>query len=443
MQQAAMPALDALAKRGINGLVDPVEPGLACGSDTAHMSLLGYAPHEYYRGRGAFETMGCGLAMRTGDIAFKCIFSHIVRQEEKEKKSSSGSGEQKKIDDDGGVWVAKARRCCRDFASWGSALCADLCAEPIRVPGYEHVQVAIRYATEHRCGIRLRIDNDDDKNSKQHSFNRLSDHITDTDPLRDNLPLRRCEATKAYAHDEASRRTAELVNRLAALLQRRLEQHPLIIKRRGDSTATFCNALLFRGAASRVELPSFEERHALRAFMIAPTCIIRGLGISLGMHTFVPPGTTGDEHSLLGNKVNCAVRLLQQKRQNDDDEYDFGFLHIKCVDEAGHAGNWTHKRELLERVDRVVIAPLVARLRGQRVTMIVTGDHSTPCSRGDHSNEPVPLVLARLYDDDRDDPRALLFRADQCTAFDEVQAARGILGRFPGAELMPLILRLI
>jgi 2,3-bisphosphoglycerate-independent phosphoglycerate mutase len=51
--------------------MDPVEPGLACGSDTAHLSLLGYDPRVYYRGRGAFESMGAGLAMAPGDIAFK------------------------------------------------------------------------------------------------------------------------------------------------------------------------------------------------------------------------------------------------------------------------------------------------------------------------------------------------------------------------------------
>lgn len=40
--------------------MDPVEPGLACGSDTAHLSLFGYDPRTYYRGRGAFESMGAG-----------------------------------------------------------------------------------------------------------------------------------------------------------------------------------------------------------------------------------------------------------------------------------------------------------------------------------------------------------------------------------------------
>lgn len=31
---------------GVNGLMDSVEPGLACGSDTAHMSILGYNPRQ-------------------------------------------------------------------------------------------------------------------------------------------------------------------------------------------------------------------------------------------------------------------------------------------------------------------------------------------------------------------------------------------------------------
>jgi 2,3-bisphosphoglycerate-independent phosphoglycerate mutase len=63
--------MNALVSCGLNGLMDSVEPGLACGSDTAHLSLLGYDPRIHYRGRGAFESMGAGLEMQAGDIAFK------------------------------------------------------------------------------------------------------------------------------------------------------------------------------------------------------------------------------------------------------------------------------------------------------------------------------------------------------------------------------------
>lgn len=44
VEAAKTPNLDALASGGVSGLMDPVEPGLGCGSDTAHLSLLGYNP---------------------------------------------------------------------------------------------------------------------------------------------------------------------------------------------------------------------------------------------------------------------------------------------------------------------------------------------------------------------------------------------------------------
>jgi 2,3-diphosphopglycerate-independent phosphoglycerate mutase len=79
MEVADMPACDAIAYEGVSGLMDPVQPGLACGSDTAHLSMFGYDPRKYYRGRGAFETMGAGLEMLPGDIAFKCNFATLDR----------------------------------------------------------------------------------------------------------------------------------------------------------------------------------------------------------------------------------------------------------------------------------------------------------------------------------------------------------------------------
>ena len=43
--------------------MDPVETGLACGSDTAHMNIFSYNPFKYYKGRGSFEVMGSGISM--------------------------------------------------------------------------------------------------------------------------------------------------------------------------------------------------------------------------------------------------------------------------------------------------------------------------------------------------------------------------------------------
>lgn len=46
LQVAHTPNMDVIAAAGLNGLVDAVEPGLACGSDTSHMNLLGYDPRK-------------------------------------------------------------------------------------------------------------------------------------------------------------------------------------------------------------------------------------------------------------------------------------------------------------------------------------------------------------------------------------------------------------
>jgi len=46
LQAASTPRMDQLASSGISGLMDPVQPGKACGSDTAHMNIFGYDPRK-------------------------------------------------------------------------------------------------------------------------------------------------------------------------------------------------------------------------------------------------------------------------------------------------------------------------------------------------------------------------------------------------------------
>lgn len=42
----------------------------------------------------------------------------------------------------------------------------------------------------------------------------------------------------------------------------------------------------------------FRERHGMRGCMVAPTKIIAGLGMSLGIDVLDAPGTTGDYRTL-------------------------------------------------------------------------------------------------------------------------------------------------
>ncbi len=66
LQAAFKPNLDYLADNGVTGLMSPVGFGIRSGSDTSHLSILGYNPREYYTGRGPFEALGLGIDLQPG-----------------------------------------------------------------------------------------------------------------------------------------------------------------------------------------------------------------------------------------------------------------------------------------------------------------------------------------------------------------------------------------
>lgn len=455
LEAARLPNLDTVASAGVNGLMDPVEVGLACGSDTAHLSLLGYDPRTYYRGRGAFESMGAGLAMSPGDIAFKSNFATLDEK----------------------TGIVTSRRADRHFEEEGPILCAAL--DGIKLPSFPAYEVRVRYATEHRCGVVVKGP-------------RLSGNISGTDPLKDNRLLLQAEALDDT--DEA-RNTAVVVNELSKEISRILISHPLNAKRSVEGK-NIANVVLLRGCGIRIEVPPFVKQHGLRPCMVAPTKIIAGLGLSLGIDILEAAGATGDYRTLLTSKANAIAKALSAPLQScpnvfvpGEDEhkpgpadgYDFGFLHIKAIDDAGHDKATNLKVRGLEAVDRAI--GQLARLLWEAETagdfqyfLCITGDHSTPVEYGDHSYEPVPFTLCKLKDfvgalggesalmttsldpfplpmvdageditvglvmtGQEDRSKLQAFSGDLVFEFNETAAARGCLGRFPGGEMMGVI----
>ncbi|CAI9109965.1 OLC1v1009915C2 [Oldenlandia corymbosa var. corymbosa] len=454
LQVANIPNLDAIASAGLNGLMDPVEVGLACGSDTAHLSLLGYDPRVYYRGRGAFESMGAGLAMSPGDIAFKSNFATLDEK----------------------TGVVTSRRADRHFEEEGPILCAAL--DGMKLPSFPEYEVRVRYATEHRCGVVVKGPS-------------LSGNISGTDPLKDNRLLLKAEALD---DTNEAKHTAEVVNELSCEISKILVAHPLNAKRAAEGK-NIANVVLLRGCGIRIEVPPFEKLHGLWPCMVAPTKIIAGLGLSLGIDILEAPGATGDYRTLLTSKAKAIAEALSapskscpnvfvpgadEHKPGRSDGYDFGFLHIKAIDDAGHDKASVFKVKGLEAVDKA-IGQLARFLWQTQLTgkfqyfLCVTGDHSTPVEYGDHSFEPVPFALCRLEDFVREvgeshlseislDPFPLpkvvageditdiagvqgglkskptqASSGDSVFEFHEVAAARGCLGRFPGSEMMGII----
>ncbi|KAF2074108.1 hypothetical protein CYY_004593 [Polysphondylium violaceum] len=405
LQAANTPTMDAMAETGINGSMDPVEPGLACGSDTAHLSIFGYDPRTYYRGRGAFESMGAGLEMRPGDIAFKSNFATMDKT----------------------TGIVTSRRADRNFEHLGPTLCEYLTG--LKLPSFPQYQVDVKYATEHRCGVRVRGAN-------------LTDAISGTDPLKDNLPLLKAEPLNDSFDAQL---TSKVVNELSLEIQKALEDHPINVERRKQGLPP-ANVVLLRGCGVCVEAPTFQEKYNLKAFMIAPTCIIAGLGMSIKIDIVDAPGGTGDYHTDLQSKADTLITTLLDQ----DKQYQFGFLHIKAVDDAGHDKNAPLKVEFLEKIDKM-LADIIKRLAVAQqqglglFSLCLTGDHSTPVLTGDHSCEPVPFTICKpiLVDQKLTSSKSNsnFEFIDNVCKFSEIDCIKGVLGRFPGSQLMsPIIL---
>lgn len=227
--------------------------------------------------------------------------------------------------------------------------------------------------------------------------------------------------------------SSQVLNELADIIHQKLSIHPINHERiaQGQPPA---NIVLLRGPGKRITVKSFFDTHQMKGFMIAPTCIIAGLGLSLGMDVLRVPGATGDYGTDLSAKAMAAVKALASPKG-----YDFGFIHVKAVDDASHDRNLAKKIEFLEKID-TMITLLVHELSKlstaeRTIRLVITGDHSTPVQYGDHSFEPVPFTICSL-------PLTKSQATDNVHTFSEIAAAQGYLGRFPGNQVMPILRQL-
>ena len=78
LEIANTPNLDAMAREGILGLAKTVPYGMEPSSACACMSVLGYDPRTYYRGRSAIEAKSMGISTKEGDVLFRCNLITVI-----------------------------------------------------------------------------------------------------------------------------------------------------------------------------------------------------------------------------------------------------------------------------------------------------------------------------------------------------------------------------
>ncbi len=378
LDSASTPNLDRLAKMGINGIMDTIRPGVRPGSDTAHLSILGYDPFEYYTGRGPIEACGAGIEVKPGDIAFRVNFGTV---------EGEGSVFDKVVID---------RRAGR---IQDKQELVDAVNREVKIDGVEFI---LGNASGHRAALVFRGRN-------------LSDRITDSDPKKIGEKVKRVKAL-----DSEAEFTARIVNEFIEKSHEVLNSHPFN-EERAKRGLLRANVLLLRGVGKAVHVPSFEERYGMRMAVVAGTTLIKGIGRLLKADVIENERFTGSRDTDLDLKVKTAIECLNT--------HDFVLLHIKAPDEFGHDGDFEGKKEFIEKIDSA-IKP-ITELDFSEVCLAILADHTTPVTVRDHTADPVPLTI--VCDG---------VRQDDVEVFSEFHAYKGGLCRIRGLDLMNIILDL-
>lgn len=371
LQYASTPNLDALAKKSMVGLMDPIEPGIRAGSDTSHLNILGYDPYEVYTGRGPFEAAGLDMDLKPGDVAFRCNFSTV----------------------DENLFVLD-RRAGRIKEGTKEL------AEALNGMKIEDVEFFVKEGVEHRAALVMRGPG-------------LSAFVSDVDPHEKGVKIREAKPLKGEA-----KKTARLLNLFVRKSYEILKEHP-VNKRREAEGKLPANILLPRGAGMAPHLENFQKKYGMKGACVVGTPLIRGICKMVGIEPIDFSGATGSYDTDMRGKFEHAVKALRS--------YDFVLVNIKAPDVAGHDMLPEKKVEVIEKIDDAVGHLL--EIMPEDVVLIITADHSTPCTVGDHTGDPVPILI---YAED-------IRREGE--EFNEVSCAKGSL-RIRGREVMRILLNI-
>jgi 2,3-bisphosphoglycerate-independent phosphoglycerate mutase len=373
LEAARTPNLNYVARKGVCGLMHSLGPGLRPGSDTSHLNILGYDYHKYYSGRGPIEVAGLGMELKEGDVALR---GNLGTVDEKLTITDRRAGR-----------ILDVSEFVRDL-------------DNLEIDG---VKFLVKPGTAHRAGIIMRGEN-------------LSNKITDADPHETGEKV---HTVLPRDSSPEAKRTAGVLNRYLEKSHQILLQHPENERRRKEKKPP-ANYLLVRGAGFYKSVPSFSERFGLKPCCVAGGGLYKGIGAYLGMEILNVEGATALPDTNIDNKFDTVKDHLG--------EFDFFFVHVKAADSLGEDGDYVGKKEFIGRIDQ----SLERLLSLEKTLLVVTADHSTPCSLRKHSADPVPICFCGLD-----------VRSDSVAEFGERACASGGLGRMLGLEVMPEIINIL
>jgi 2,3-bisphosphoglycerate-independent phosphoglycerate mutase len=122
-----------------------------------------------------------------------------------------------------------------------------------------------------------------------------------------------------------------------------------------------------------------------------------------------------------GLKKACYFSIKTLKKYYK--KFDYAYIHIKETDLPGHDNKPIEKKLMLEYIDKTFFKFLKKFAPPNKINVVVTADHSTPCKLKEHSADPVPVLF---YNNSIPKEKK----------FCEKEARKGSLGRIMGNELL-------
>ena len=395
LEAANTPTLDKIASNGSIGEVISVGKGIAPESDIAVFNMLGYKfEHADYAGRGVIEAIGVGIDFKDGDLALRGNYSTLNQEE-----------------------VITDRRAGRHIEKEDADGIAKELEEKINF-SIPDTKIVVAPTIGHRVTVRIRA-----------SSKKLSSRITNTDPAYSNIggmgvakavgDYLKIEKCLPLEEDENSKITADLVNEFSEQSIKIMKESE-INKKREKQNKKQLSCILLRDAGNKYpDVSPINEKHKMKFSCIVDMPVELGISEVLKMEAFKAGGLTDYEE-----KAKVAAKSMETQNAI--------YVHLKGPDEFGHDGDAIGKMKNIEEIDQRFFKTLVENIDSNKVAIIISADHSTPCINKGHSDDPVPVVVSADF-----------IKNDGSTRMTEQQAKKGSIGLLQGSEVVTKSLELI
>lgn len=341
LNAAYKPGMNYLAQNGINGRVFTVPRDMTPESDTANLSLMGYNPKKYSKGRSPLEAMSMGIEMLPEDTAIRAnlvaLSDDNLPYEEKIMLDHSADEISTKEAD---VLIKALQK------KFGNA--------------FLHFYTGVSYR---HCLIWKNCPDFTD-------FSRPHDIINKK--IADYLPKK-----------AESQPMKQLMEDSYAFLN----NHPINLERAKKGLKK-ANSLWLWSPGKKPSLPSFEEKTGLKASVVCAVDLIKGIGLCADMRVPFVEGATGNLNTNYKGKMEAAINELENGA-------DLVYIHIEAPDECGHRGELENKIKAIELIDSHVLVPIKKYMDAhmQPYKILLSPDHPTPIYTRTHTLDAVPFVI--------------------------------------------------